>query len=57
MVENLQFSPYNCYMLFPACAPPSTPQGAYPTIVTKQAGGRAAVVQAFAYTKYLGRLK
>ena len=36
---------------------PSTHQGAYPTIVAKEGGGRAAVVQAFAYTKYLGRLR
>ena len=33
-------------------------QGPYPTIVKKSDGGReAAVVQAFAYTKYLGKIR
>ena len=31
--------------------------GPYPTIVEKENGKKAAVVQAFAYTKYLGHLK
>ena len=31
-------------------------EGPYPTIVTKPNGKKAAVVQAYAYTKYLGRL-
>ena len=31
-------------------------EGPYPTIVTKADGKRAAVVQAYAYTKYLGHL-
>ena len=32
-------------------------EGAYPTIVSKPGGGRAAVVQAYAFTKYLGKLE
>lgn len=32
-------------------------EGPYPTIVTKKDGKKAAVVQAYAYTKYLGHLK
>lgn len=32
-------------------------EGDYPTIVTKSNGKKAAVVQAYAYTKYLGHLK
>ena len=32
-------------------------EGPYPTIVTKQNGKKAAVVQAYAYTKYLGHLR
>ena len=32
-------------------------EGPYPTIVTKKNGKKAAVVQAYAYTKYLGHLK
>ena len=32
-------------------------EGPYPTIVTKQNGKKAAVVQAYAYTKYLGQIR
>ena len=32
-------------------------QGPYPTIVKKRDGRQAAVVQAFAYTKYLGKIR
>ena len=32
-------------------------EGPYPTIVTKPNGKKAAVVQAYAYTKYLGQLR
>ena len=32
-------------------------QGPYPTIVKKSNGREAAVVQAFAYTKYLGKIR
>ena len=32
-------------------------EGPYPTIVTKTNGKKAAVVQAFAYTKYLGQIR
>ena len=31
--------------------------GPYPTIVNKSNGRQAAVVQAFAYTKYLGKIR
>lgn len=32
-------------------------EGAYPTIVTQPGGKRVPVVQAYAFTKYLGELK
>jgi 5'-nucleotidase len=32
------------------------PEGIYPTFVTQQSGRRVPVVQAYAYTKYLGQL-
>jgi len=39
--------------------PPSDdqPKGDYPTVVTQPSGRRVPVVQAYAYTKYLGYLK
>jgi len=38
--------------------PPSTdkPEGNYPTIVVKPNGRQVPVVQAYAYTKYLGKI-
>ncbi|CAH0400813.1 unnamed protein product [Chilo suppressalis] len=35
---------------------PEFPQGMYPTIVTQPSGRKALVVQAYAYTKYMGYL-
>lgn len=32
------------------------PEGIYPTFVTQKSGRRVPVVQAYAYTKYLGQL-
>lgn len=32
-------------------------EGAYPTVVTQPSGRKVPVVQAYAYTKYLGRLQ
>jgi len=32
------------------------PEGIYPTFVTQQSGRKVPVVQAYAYTKYLGQL-
>lgn len=32
------------------------PEGIYPTFVTQQSGRTVPVVQAYAYTKYLGQL-
>jgi 5'-nucleotidase len=32
------------------------PEGIYPTFVTQESGRRVPVVQAYAYTKYLGQL-
>ena len=45
----------NCAFLGP---PPSNdvPAGPYPIVVTKRNGKKCLVVQAYAYTKYLGRL-
>lgn len=33
------------------------PEGPYPTMVTQPSGKKVPVVQAYAYTKYLGHLK
>ncbi|KAL4718668.1 hypothetical protein ACJJTC_000397 [Scirpophaga incertulas] len=35
---------------------PEYPQGLYPTIVTQPSGRKVLVVQAYAYTKYMGKL-
>lgn len=35
---------------------PETPQGPYPAMVTQPSGRKVPVVQAYAYTKYLGKL-
>ena len=39
-------------------APPSKdiPDGNYPTVVTRSSGRQVPVLQAYAYTKYLGKL-
>lgn len=34
-----------------------TPEGLYPTVITQASGKKVPVVQAYAYTKYMGQLK
>lgn len=38
-------------------APIEPAVGAYPTVITQDSGKRVPVVQAFAFTKYMGELK